>query len=91
MILGAFPDTDPHGAVVKHVHRHLLFVLIVLVNRNSAGVLGVPVRLFDKPLEPLRFVELQEYGCTAGVALDLHTQDAVTRPLLTYMLQAVNG
>lgn len=87
----AFPDTDPHGAVVKHVDRHLLFVLVLLVDGNSASVLRAPVRLFDEPLETFRLVELQEYGCAAGVALDLHAQDAVAWPLLTHVLQAVDG
>lgn len=85
----AFPDTDPHRAVVKHVNSHLLFILILRVNRNSVS--GLRVWLFDEPLESLRLVELQEYGRAAGVPLDLHAQDAVAWPLLTYMLQAVDG
>lgn len=90
-MMSAFPDTNPHRAVVKHFNCHLLFVLILMVNGNSAGVLRVLVWLFDKTLESFCLIELQEYGGTAGVALDLHTQDAITWPLLTYMLQAVNG
>lgn len=90
-IMSEYPDTDPHWAVVEHFNRHLLFFLVLLMNRNLAGVLRTAVWLLDKPLKSLCLVELQEYGGAAGVALDLHAQDAIAWPLLTYVLQTVDG
>lgn len=58
-MMSGIPDTNPNRAVVKHVNCHLLFILLLLVYGNLAsGVLRVPVRLFDKPLESLGLIKL---------------------------------
>lgn len=68
-------------AVFKHIHSHFLLFLLLFLHCG----------FHHHSWELLSATELQEDRGSARVALDLHPQDAVARPLISHMLQAVDG
>lgn len=69
------------GAIVVHVHTHLLLVLFSIF---------LPQGLFHQARKSVAVVELQKNRRSARVQLDLHPQDAVSGPLISHVLQAVD-
>lgn len=70
-------------AVPKHLHGEFLLLILQL---QATGLHGQTSKALAATI-----TELQEDGCTARIVPYLHSQDALARPLVAYMLQAING
>lgn len=80
---------------VKHVHNHLLLILAILqwqcLFESSLRTSFLVFLSIQVLVDSSGLIVLQEDSDPAGVSLNLHPQDAVSRPAVPDRLQTVDG